>query len=134
MRARSSKQRSPRRSLRHPGAPARAAFLPTTTDKCHRIMTNPKQSSPPEARRAANRLAVERIAATEPVLTGYERASVALGLADGELGHAGPPFASVAEIPAPVLNALTGAGLHERWAGTREPARTLIERGEIRLG
>ena len=96
-------------------------------------MTNTKPSSSPEARRAANRLAGERIAATEPVLAGYERASVALGLADGELGHAGPPFASVAEIPAPVLNALTGAVLHERWAGTREAARALIERGEIRL-
>ncbi|MEA3117741.1 MAG: hypothetical protein QOI13_1011 [Paraburkholderia sp.] len=96
-------------------------------------MTHPNSSSSREARRGANRLAVERIAATEPVLTGCERASVALGLADGELGHAGPPFASAAEIPAPVLNALTGAVLHERWAGNREAARAMIMRGEIRL-
>jgi hypothetical protein len=97
-------------------------------------MSTQKSSSPlPEANASANRLAVERIAATEPVLAGCERASHALGLADGELGHAGPPFASTAEIPPPVLNALIGAALHERWASTREAARSLIERGEIRL-
>jgi Protein of unknown function (DUF1116) len=96
-------------------------------------MTTRKSSSLPEANAGANRLAVERIAATEPVLAGCERASRALGLADGELGHAGPPFSGIAEIPPPVLNALIGAVLHERWASTREAARGLIERGEIRL-
>jgi hypothetical protein len=96
-------------------------------------MTTRNSSNPPEANASANRLAVERIAATEPVLVGCGRASQALGLAEGELGHAGPPFSDVDEIPPPVLGALIGAVLHERWASTREAARGLIERGEIRL-
>ena len=96
-------------------------------------MSSRKSPIPLETSVEANRLAVKRIAATEPVLVGCERAAHALGLADGELGHAGPPFSSTEEIPAPVLNALIGAVLHERWAGTREAARNLIERGEIRL-
>lgn len=87
----------------------------------------------PERRRFANQQAVERIAATQPVLAGCERASSALNLADGELGHAGPPFDDPAGIPAPVLHALAGAALHEGWAGTLEAASASILRGEIRL-
>ncbi|CAM2157062.1 DUF1116 domain-containing protein [Pararobbsia alpina] len=89
--------------------------------------------NPSEANSTANRLAVERIVAAKPVLVGCERASGALGLGEGELGHAGPPFSDYDEIPPAVLNALTGAALHERWADTREKARSMIERGEIRL-
>lgn len=89
--------------------------------------------NPSEANTTANRLAVERIVATQPVLVGCERASGALGLGDGELGHAGPPFADYNEIPPAVLNALTGAAVHEHWADTREKARGMIERGEIKL-
>ena len=48
---------------------------------------------------AANAEAVARIAAVEPVLVGFEPASIALGLEDGMLGHAGPPFARVEDIP-----------------------------------
>lgn len=87
----------------------------------------------PERRRIANHKAVERIAATRPVLAGCERAASALNLADGELGHAGPPFDELAEIPAPVLNALAGAAVYEGWAGTLDAARSSILRGEIRL-
>lgn len=45
--------------------------------------------NPSEANSTANRLAVERIVAAKPVLVGCERASDALGLGEGELGHAG---------------------------------------------
>src|ERR1700712_3538252 len=54
-----------------------------------------------DRRHLANQHAVERIAAALPVLTGCERASSALNLADGELGHAGPPFDDLTRIPAP---------------------------------
>lgn len=81
----------------------------------------------------ANTIAVRRIAETDPVLIGPERAADALGLAEGELGHAGPPFASLDLIPTPVLNALAGAVLHEGWAGTPEDGKRLISRGAIRL-
>jgi hypothetical protein len=82
---------------------------------------------------AANEDALNRIAATEPVLTGIERASIALGLAEGELGHAGPPFQRCEDIPHVVLNSLAGAALHEGWAGSLDEARRRLIRGEIRL-
>jgi len=84
-------------------------------------------------RQLANEHAVQRIAATLPVLTGCERASSALNLSEGELGHAGPPFDDTASIPAPVLKALAGAVLYEGWAGSLLEASTLILRGDIRL-
>lgn len=81
----------------------------------------------------ANAEAARRIAAVEPRLTDFEPAAAALGLADGELGHAGPPFESVDDIPLPVLNALAGAALHEGWACTPEDAKRRIAKGEIAL-
>ena len=82
---------------------------------------------------AANEEAVRRIAAVEPCLTGFEPADAALGLSAGELGHAGPPFASADQIPPTVLNALAGAALHEGWASTPADAKRRIAKGEIRL-
>jgi hypothetical protein len=80
-----------------------------------------------------NDLAVERIAAAAPVLVGHARASEALGLRDGELGHAGPPFETPQAIPRVVLNALAGAVVHERWTGTLGEACRLVLDGAIRL-
>jgi hypothetical protein len=84
-------------------------------------------------RQLANEHAVQLIAAAQPVLTGCELASSALNLAEGELGHAGPPFADPASIPAPVLNALAGAVVYEGWAGSVPEASIRILHGEIRL-
>lgn len=82
---------------------------------------------------AANREALERIAAVRPVLVGMERADRALGLDEGELGHAGPPFSPGQVPPTTVLNALAGAAIHEGWAGEMEQARRMVLDGEIRL-
>jgi hypothetical protein len=87
----------------------------------------------PDPRAAANALALARILAAEPVLTGITTAGAAMGLAEGELGHAGPPFASPGEIPRLVLNALAGAAVHEGWAGTVAEAAALVRDGRIRL-
>lgn len=81
----------------------------------------------------ANRIAIERIAACEPVLTGIDRASRALGLEEMELGHAGPPFRDPSEIPPLVLNALAGAAVHEGWAADQQKGRRLVRSGAIRL-
>lgn len=81
----------------------------------------------------ANRIAIERIAACEPVLTGIECASSALGLGDMELGHAGPPFREPLEIPPLVLNALAGAAVHEGWAADLQQGRALVRTGAIGL-
>ncbi len=94
------------------------------------MIANETQSA---ARRKANQLAVRRIGDADPMLTGVVKASEALRLGEGELGHAGPPFRSPAAIPLPVLGALSGAVLHEGWAASREEAQRLILSGEIRL-
>jgi hypothetical protein len=86
-----------------------------------------------DARREANERAVRRIGAADPALTGIVRAGQALGLGEGELGHAGPPFRAAEEIPPPVMGALTGAALHEGWAATRNAAERLILDGKIKL-
>jgi hypothetical protein len=86
-----------------------------------------------DARREANERAVGRIGAADPALTGIVRAGQALGLGDGELGHAGPPFRAAETIPPPVMGALTGAALHEGWAATRQAAERLILDGKIKL-
>ena len=81
----------------------------------------------------ANREAVARIAATVPVLTELVTARDALGLADGELGHSGPPFLAGEEPPVVVLNALAGAAVHEGWAGDMDHGRAMVRAGEIKL-
>jgi hypothetical protein len=81
----------------------------------------------------ADRAAVDRILACWPVLTGLETAAAALGLEEGTLGHAGPPFRSREEIPAVVLGALAGAAVHEGWAGDLAHGRQLVLSGEIGL-
>lgn len=77
--------------------------------------------------------AAARIAATIPVLTELVTARDAIGLPDGELAHAGPPFPP-GEMPPPVvLNALAGAVVHEGWAGDIGQARRMVLDGTIRL-
>lgn len=80
-----------------------------------------------------NARALALIRACEPVLTGVERASDALGLWPMELGHAGPPFRNPGEIPDIVLGALAGAAVHEGWADSQEQGREMLRRGRIRL-
>lgn len=84
-------------------------------------------------RNDANEEATKRILRADPIIVGLERASDALKLGKGELGHAGPPFADRSSIPTLVLNALAGAVVHEGWAGTLEDARRLVLDGQIRL-
>jgi hypothetical protein len=82
---------------------------------------------------AANAKAIERINSCHPLLRELVTASDALGLQQGELGHAGPPFAEGETVPVVVRNALAGAAVHEGWAGTLDEARGLLDRGEITL-
>ena len=82
---------------------------------------------------SANDEAVTRIKAARPVLLEPVLARDAIGLCEGELGHAGPPF-EPGQTPSPVvLNALAGAALHEGWAGEIEQARRMVLDGAIRL-
>jgi Protein of unknown function (DUF1116) len=81
----------------------------------------------------ADRRAIERIAACRPVVRELVTAREALGLAEGELGHAGPPF-DPGQAPSPVvLGALAGAVVHEGWAGTQDAAVRMVLDGAVRL-
>ena len=82
---------------------------------------------------AADRVALDRIAACVPVLSGLATAREALGLDDGILGHAGPPFRHTSDIPPVVLSALAGAAVHEGWAADARAARAMVLSGEIAL-
>jgi hypothetical protein len=89
--------------------------------------------TPGEIIGTANRNAVDAILAVDPVVREPVMARDALGLAEGELGHAGPPFETGQAPPVVVLNALAGAAVHEGWAGDMESARRMVLGGEIRL-
>jgi hypothetical protein len=89
--------------------------------------------SQPDDPSAADRQAIERIAGCRPVVRELVTARDAVGLADGELGHAGPPF-EPGQAPSPVvLAALAGAVVHEQWAGSLEAATRMVLDGRIRL-
>jgi hypothetical protein len=77
--------------------------------------------------------AVRKISSTIPVLKDLAVARNALDLKEGELGHAGPPFAKGEIIPPVVLNALAGAVVHEEWAGDLMTAKRMVVDGQIRL-
>lgn len=81
----------------------------------------------------ADQTALARIRGCQPVLAGIETARTAIGLADGHLGHAGPPFESQSTIPPTVLNALAGACVHEGWAGDVAAGRSLVLDGQVTL-
>jgi len=83
--------------------------------------------------RDADRRAIERIAGCRPVVCELLPARTAVGLVDGELGHAGPPFAPGQAPSAVVLGALAGAVVHEGWAGSLEDAERQVLDGRIRL-
>ncbi len=80
-----------------------------------------------------NRQAVDKIVATVPVVRELVTAREALGLAEGELGHAGPPFAAGEIPPVVVLNALAAASVHEGWAGDMDQGRRMVLSGEVKL-
>jgi hypothetical protein len=93
----------------------------------------PLLAKPDDTAATANETAVLRIAEATPVFGRPVEARAAIGLADGELGHAGPPFDAGQTPPPTVLNALAGACIHEGWAKTFDEGRSMVRAGEIRL-
>jgi hypothetical protein len=86
-----------------------------------------------DARRtAANALAVERMLAVRAQLVDLLPAREALGLADGEFLHAGPPV-SWERASGPLRGALMGAAVFEGLADDPEAAADLAARGGFTL-
>lgn len=82
----------------------------------------------------ANTLAVNRLFATRPLLTGVVPASQALpALRDRVLLHAGPPV-EWERMCGPMRGAITGAIVFEGWADDLERAEQLAAQGSIRFG
>lgn len=73
-----------------------------------------------------------RSIAAEPVLADLRRAGD-VGLKGQALSHAGPPFPDRAAIPKPVLNALGGAAVLEKWVKTPEEGIAAVLAGDIVL-
>lgn len=96
-------------------------------------MSSDRPSDRADRRRAANAEAVRRILECEPVIVEPVVAAQAIGLAQGELGHAGPPITPGATPSPVVLEALAAATVHEGWAGTVDEGRRLVLDGRIRL-
>jgi hypothetical protein len=81
----------------------------------------------------ADTRAIERAFAVVPVLSGIELASTAIGLPETTLLHAGPPFASSAEISRPILNSACVAARLAGLTTSFEDAEKAIRAGEITL-
>jgi Protein of unknown function (DUF1116) len=79
---------------------------------------------------AANATAVERLLAAQPMLVDVQPARVALGLANRQILHSGPPIAWE-RMCGPVEGAIIGAILFEGWAASPEEATTLVESGGV---
>ena len=80
---------------------------------------------------AANKLAVERIIQSQPVLVGYDQAiNVVPGMTHNTILHAGPPVAWE-DMCGAMKGAVTGALVFEGLAANLDEAATLAASGEI---
>src|SRR4051812_1766451 len=81
----------------------------------------------------ANRNALARLCAVQPVWTAVRTAQEALGLPDSTLLHAGPPLDDPCRPPAPLLSSAVLCCLHEGWAKDESQAERLIASGRVAL-
>ena len=90
-------------------------------------------NSPGEAIAAANREALRRILATEPVLVDVQLAKDAIPrLGERTVLHAGPPI-TWERMCGPMRGAVAGAIVFEGWAEDLDAASRLAASGEIRF-
>ncbi|RAR54250.1 uncharacterized protein DUF1116 [Paraburkholderia unamae] len=88
-------------------------------------------SSAPAMHEQADRVALEAIAASRPVLHALRRAGEAIRWPERTLLHAGPPLDGSA--PPPLLHSAAHAALFEGWATSVDEALAAIEAREILL-
>jgi hypothetical protein len=82
--------------------------------------------------RRANREALRRLTAADPVLVDCRPAAEALGLPEGLVLHAGPPIGWEATTP-PLRAAVEGALAYEGWLAAGEDVGAAIGRGAVAL-
>lgn len=81
----------------------------------------------------ATRRSAERMLSVQPALTRIAPLRELSDTPPATLLHAGPPFADLANIPAPVANAALAAARLEGWASDAVDLRAKLSAGEIRL-
>ncbi len=81
----------------------------------------------------ADRTAFEKIAAADPVWSGFSTAADACGVADNVLLHAGPGFTSPRHVTVPILNSACVAAVWEGLAADFDEAEAMITAGELLL-
>jgi hypothetical protein len=79
-------------------------------------------------------LALQKLAAVQPLLTAVRAAGDALGLGARELLHAGPPLRDPLRPPPVLLSSAVVAILHEGWARSEHEAEAMVANGEVTLG
>lgn len=84
------------------------------------------------ARGASARVAVG-VAAAGPLWDGVVGLSASGVLGERVVAHAGPPFRSIADVPAPVRHSIAAACLFEGWASSWDQAWELIADESVRL-
>lgn len=72
------------------------------------------------------------LSATRPVWSGMRRVGEVARGCGRTVFHAGPPFASALEIPAPIRNSIYAAAVYEGWADDFASAAALLRAGVIR--
>ena len=85
-----------------------------------------------EAIERANTVALDRLTSGAPFLVDCRPAREALELPDHTVLHSGPPIAWE-RVSEPVRAAILGGIRYEGWAANDDAARTLIERGTVKL-
>ncbi|HOE41014.1 MAG TPA: DUF1116 domain-containing protein [Rhodoferax sp.] len=75
--------------------------------------------------------AVKKVLAVRPHCTGVHRLDDVIRNTNRRIFHAGPPYRSLAEIPAPVLNSAAQAVVYEGWCHTVTEAIEAIREGQI---
>lgn len=73
------------------------------------------------------------LCAVRPAWCALRRGAEALGLAPGELLHAGPPLHDPRSPPAPLRSAAVLTALHEGWATDEAQAEAMLADGWLRL-
>lgn len=82
---------------------------------------------------AADQTAFNLVARCRPQWTGMCHVSDVLVSDKRLLLHAGPPFTSLDNIPAPVMNSLCIGAVWEEWAEDYDQAKAMILQGEIKI-
>jgi len=75
--------------------------------------------------------ALRRLASVRPAWCAVRRVRDVVPDCARTVFHAGPPYASLQEIPAPVRNSICMAAVFEGWAADAAAARRLLENGSV---